>query len=65
MYKPPYVRTTLFLSKQAKIFWEKSFKEGGLGKQHMQASNGFGKFGKEGGLQFSVYKGKISSCFQR
>ena len=55
MYKPPLCKNhPLFLSKQAKIFWEKSIKEGGLGKQNMQASNVFGKFGKEWG--FTIFR---------
>ena len=36
--------------------------EEGLDKQKTQASN---LFGKEGGLEFFVYKGKMSSYFQR
>ena len=60
MYKPPYVKPPLFLSKQAKIFWEKSIKEGGLGKQNMQASN---VFGKEGVYNFPFIKGKFRHVF--
>ena len=64
MYKPPPLckNPPCFWYKQAKIFWEKLIKEGGLDKQKTQASN---RFGKEGGLEFFVYKGKMSSRFQR